>query len=558
MPSQTTTQIAERIFSKTKPVLDVAQPLIAVFSGVSHGGTHRVDVEYPCRQLLGDEVRLALEGPHNALQRFDPTLPLVPDAAVTARAGRGNDNENGMTSYHQCTGSFDGYPPFGTFHETMEAVLRFSGYSEVKTVVYTTTTDPVPRLRIQLSCQSIEAGPNAMHMQREFNMLLAEYDTLDGMIPNDERPQWADDLDDVLTRISDRACRHVADHYYGPHGDREHGGGLHAALAKFGKIRHPKYAAVIPAIVTRVDTNQLSEDDRACPICAEKFLKPGHEAVVLESSCGHSQHLICQYCVLNICETKGPKEACCPQCRAKFFITQAHLDFLVFGIQPNGKFLADPLFTKWENFQRSCSDLDKQSAINAHNTLALTNPSTLFNIWLTLISDDLAIDGEVSDKRLDCTPEFRTLVLLVEAFFRYEHGRQYTTVGLRYAILEDIHSTFTQDIAELVGRELDDIPVRDPTQPIGVGFFRPGMAEAIERSLERFCRVLELRLCECGKDADEFGRHFHGDRYFWDPREVGREQEILWEEDQLDETIVIHRELMRLENEFRIARAMAR
>ncbi|EGP92731.1 uncharacterized protein MYCGRDRAFT_88700 [Zymoseptoria tritici IPO323] len=548
MSSSMTSQVAERIFSKTKPALELAKPLVSV-----SGERHWVHVEHPSEELCNPDEHMAMMSPSWVAARLDPTLPLVPDAAVTARAGRENESETSMISYYECTGPFDenfwpsaNNEPGRTFQETMQEVLEFPGETTIRIVNYLTADDPVARVRIRLEC--LPEAPALADLVCQFEMTSEEFQHADGLLFGQDRPQWCIDIEDVVYRNSDRACRHVAFQYYDPQDEREHGGNLHAGATAFGRQRHPKYSQVLQHLATAANTDQLPEDDRACIVCAEDyFIRPGHHPVVLAAVCGHDQHIVCANCVLQICEAKGPKEACCPHCRAKYFTTKPQLDFLVFG-EVNGVFHADDSYTDWENFQRSCSDLDKKSAITSDTTISITNPTALFNIWLTLFSDDLKDAAEPFDKRLDFTPEFRTLVLSVESFFRYAHGVEYTAAGFRRKLLDDIHNTL---LGEQLADENDAIPRRNPTLPIGASFFRPGMAQALDRSLERFFRALELRMCACGAAADECGKHEHGDRYFWCPNEVGRKREALKTWEYVDDTVAIHDELMGLERRFR-------
>jgi hypothetical protein len=512
-------QTAQNIFSKTKQALEAEEQMTCIF-----GPVHQVNIQYPYIHLLKSGETIADMGPvKDAANRYDPTNPLIPDKAVIARAGRTNPIENSMISYYECTRSMDNALPdlSSTLHESMAEVVSYPGKTTLRTVVFRPADGSGLRIRVQAVIEIYEANGYSAIRRKTYNMTTDDFAQDQRRLDNPQtRPNWCTDLDDVLLGHTDRGYRHVALALQQVDIDRH----LDGSAKQFGLRRGPKYEEVLEFITTKVDVDQLPDDDRSCMYCTESFFEPGHEA--MNPPCNVSRHIICAECMLKICEAKGVEDACCPECRSKFFITRKQLDFLKFGITEAG-FVSDSRYTSWENFQRSCADLDKQSAINEETEIALNNPEALFNIWLSLISDDLSDSNEPNHRRFDFSPEYRTLLLVVENFFREFEGTHCTPRSLYEGILRDIRNQFMINWCEGNGKDVNGM---NPGNRSDEGWidddmlFRPGMLEAIERSIERLVRALELRMCSCDQAGDDFGKHYHGDRYFWKAADVNSVQ----------------------------------
>ncbi|KJX96321.1 hypothetical protein TI39_contig675g00006 [Zymoseptoria brevis] len=530
MTAEMAFDMAQNIFSKIKQALEeLDEPLLPV-----SGTSHKVHVVHPVLVLLKENEQVCMmPSACNASARYDPTAPLVLDAAVTAHAGRDNRSETSMCSFYESTASAADSEPnlAGTFFEDMQELVRFHGRTVLSTLPYMRVGDATPRVRLVIFTQLYRPGARHLELYKLYEMKGGEFRTAAGQVDGADYPQWICDLDDLMFRTSDRACRHVAFQFHGPHMEGRYAGNPKVGIGKFGLSRHPPYDVALNNVATTMATNQLPEADRTCLYCTESYLDVGHEATI--PPCGVASHVFCRSCMIRQCEFNDPKTVSCPQCRRLFFTAPRELDYLVFGMI-NGDYWNDPRYTKWESLQRSFADLDRSSNIgeNDGQHFMPNNTSALFNMWVTLISDDLADGTEHDHKRLDFTPEFRRLLLAVESGCRLNYGVEYTgpvsTAALRSHMHDSILAAFIPDWRTnyVFPMTLEEKAHLDFAQLSEHQLFRPGMAEAIERSIERLARALKLRVCPCGAPGDDFGKHYHGDRYFWSLEDFVRREHV--------------------------------
>ncbi|SMR41352.1 unnamed protein product [Zymoseptoria tritici ST99CH_1E4] len=533
MTAERTFNMARNIFSKTKQALEeLEEPLIPV--SASH---HRIQVCHPAVTLLRRGENLSVQKlARGAITRYDPTIPLVRNAAVAARAGRDNQVETTMASFYESTTSIADEVPnlVGTFFEDMQELVRFHGQTVLLTLKYVKDGEKTPRMRLMVHSLLYRPDTGPLVNGNTYEMTVDEFVEAGNQISGHDYPPWMCDLEDLCTRSTDRACRHVAFHIHGPH--------MRGAYSEHPELGIGKF---------------LPQDERNCLYCTESFLDESHEPTI--PACGVASHVICRSCVFKQCETRGPEQASCPMCRRVFFENPEHLDFLVYGTV-RGEYQNDVRYTKWENLQRSFADLDRQSAIgDADTCFHINNTSLLFNMWLTLISDELADGAENDDKRLDYTPEFRKLLLAVESGLRSRSGRTpYRgpdfAEGLRFDIQHSILENFLPNYMDSwrLAATMEETNRLDAAALSHPHLFRPGMAEAIQRSIQRLARALQVRMCGCGAQGDDFGKHWHGGRYFWDPEELAREGREWTLTGQVKETERIRRRLEALEAESRV------
>ncbi|SMQ44995.1 unnamed protein product [Zymoseptoria tritici ST99CH_3D7] len=187
MTAEMTFDMAQNIFSKTKQALEeLDEPLLPV-----SGTFHKVDVVHPVLVLLKENEQVCMmPSASNAPARYDPTAPLVLDAAVTAHAGRDNRSETSMCSFYESTASAANSEPnlagtffedpqefyestvsvadsepnlAGTFFEDMQELVRFHGRTVLSTLPYMRVGDVTPRIRLVIFTELYR--PGARHLE---------------------------------------------------------------------------------------------------------------------------------------------------------------------------------------------------------------------------------------------------------------------------------------------------------------------------------------------------------------------------------------------------------
>jgi len=102
----------------------------------------------------------------------------------------------------------------------------------------------------------------------------------------------------------------------------------------------------------------LDEDSKACTMCTEAF--GGGDCEPLRLQCGQ---LVCRSCLEVWARSKPLEDLQCPFCSQEVLPAET-LRALVFGLDRRGYYVFGTRFTAWENFERSCADLDCHLAIN--------------------------------------------------------------------------------------------------------------------------------------------------------------------------------------------------
>ncbi|KAF7188477.1 hypothetical protein HII31_10139 [Pseudocercospora fuligena] len=527
---------------------------------------HQVSVEYPCLMLWEDGDFITLNHglvPLNASNRFDPCAPLVIDDAVTAHAGRRDEASNAFTSYYSIkpdiTAMYEGQsfidwdspqPQWASLGHNLRLARSRAGRTSIKILHTCNEDDPTASFEgvtLQLNIEWFKSGEEfgiKYHFDHESWM--------SQVVPSEAGQLWWRDYIDAAMGKSDRAVRHRrGELFYAPweeglYPEERELPNLEKRLFKTG--RNVDYKAVLDRKLRTVATSKLPAD-AYCNICSDDF---GPEKVAVKLPC-NPQHTICRPCVYNSIVERSPTEAFCPYCRSPYF-TENEITDLTYSLY-NGTFYNHRDFTPAENFQRSCSDLDKYLATHPGDSDLLpthlenfnrnptpyiyhnTNPHMLFDIWLNLAILDSELDY-TKDRAYCCTsyPEWIFTMQKMESMCRDLHVPNtdwghtlsflYTTFASRF------HIEFAKQCLQgkrLMGVEAREICERimhghlDPPE----GLYRPGYGQFLERSWHRTLQFLRLRRCECNEKGlppiEEWNekqllngrRHWHGDREYY-------------------------------------------
>ncbi|KXT08914.1 hypothetical protein AC579_2062 [Pseudocercospora musae] len=528
---------------------------------------HQVSVEYPCLGLWQDGDFITLnhaEAPLNASDRFDPYAPLIIDDAVTAHAGRRDEASNALTSYYSIKNDiaaiYEGQkfisrdspqPLWASLGHNLRLARSRAGSTSIKILHTCNEDDPAAKIqgvRLQLNIDWPRSG-------EEFSIkYFFSYDEWTSQVLKSEEGQlWRRDYVDAAIGDSNRAVVHRRiELFYAPWEEglsREEREVPNYEKRLFKTGRNFDYKAVLDRKLRTVATSKLPAD-AYCNICSDDF---GPQKAAVKLPC-NDQHIICRPCVYNSILERSPTEAFCPYCRSPYF-TENEITDLTYSLH-NGTFYNHKDFTPAENFQRSCSDLDKFLATHLgdpdlppthtenfnrelipysyHNS----NPHMLFDIWLNLAVLDSELDY-TDDGAYYCTlyPEWIFTMQKMEAMCR---DLTNTNAGHTLSV---IYTTFARkfqiEFAKecLQGKSLTGAEYHEICENIMYGdleppedLYRPGYAQFLDRSWHRTLQFLRLRCCECNTEdlqpVQEWSeaqllqgrRHWHGDREFYNPK----------------------------------------
>jgi len=190
------------------------------------------------------------------------------------------------------------------------------------------------------------------------------------------QPCWWHLLDDLFYRRTDVAAQHVAQHIaeHGPNTD---------SLFEIEDTKSDQWQAP-----QRIDfdfamqqapalAEDCEEEDRDCIICRFE----AQDAVVL-NKCQH--HRFCREHITEWLNHLGPEKARCALCQRNALSPEEVPD-VQFGLL-NGVYHADPRYSDFENFERSCADLDEHLAENAKTGEVDWPSEALAHAWELLVA----------------------------------------------------------------------------------------------------------------------------------------------------------------------------
>lgn len=498
---------------------------------------HEVVAEYPCPDLLKADEGLTMYKPNSAAKRYEP-LPLVPDPAVEATFPQSQHSDCSFTSLYKTN---------SVFEETFEATDNLSDVSRCTAYVGRTTLRMVtylrfndepdlqqhqlgghPNLRIRIARSTEFWTGNGQSMSTQtttYETDMASY--VDSNSANSDADDWSqENVMALLIQNEDRAARHVKlrmdhlnltyDMLYGEYPwlpprtlPIEHG------IRKLGNVLHKTQLAAY--------NQQQPVDDQIdhCPTCLDQYEDEDSEVshvILLRCSMKHSN---CHGCILDWGKKNELDSVRCMYCAQRLATPNVLAQLVPNYFDMNGTFHNDPRYTAYENFERSCADLDRQLARDSQVEITV-DAKVLGGVWQFLIAHSpLSSPGFTTIMTLQVTDDFEILHTSFLATIRKHHG-QTMEVGVLQrlivnavvkAILAEMSYTgldrfFDQQTVELMEQDPKHIPQRE------------GFPLFLEKSINRVLNFYVVPKCSEEHEPTPGpknikGYHYHGDRIFW-------------------------------------------
>lgn len=492
---------------------------------------HSTTLIYPeCSHLNvrdGEKMCLIdLNRDSDTAERYEP-VPLIRDRAVQNHAGRENEEEVSMFTRTKALGivpaegpamSSPHLDPFDRLVQDMATAERYLGTTTLSMLTYQTPGQPNridhAKARVSRDTTYRRLGGQIMsdYVVYEFPALRIFSDL--GRLSQDDAG-WSTPLGQLPWRRMDRMYRHVRLRLL-----MHRRGDMLALKYNFKPPRRERSEKLIDTKLTPVDPKTLPDDDKICPVCTNTLGE--EEALDPVALPCNGKHVLCKPCVLTWIDSVQVEEASCPLCRDKIFNNQREVDDLKFGLV-NGIYEWDDRYTDFENFERSCTDLDQELAANNNSSFTL-HAHLLVHIWDSIVDGaclEQEDDGNGTPFYLQAVqfPEWDTAdETLRQQLFSLD-GTSTTPSGLTKLLLDRVYRTFLQrfvsaGMLNYISNSEREALCKNPVDA-GCLDIRPGFKECFKRCLNRMLRFYALRQCGC---EDEF--HEHGGREYYSPSDL--------------------------------------
>lgn len=472
---------------------------------------HRIDVTYPALNSLQWKERPLLHTPLNAAERYEP-LPLINDIEVQRNSGRDLKEQTPFFSMYPASleRPAEGVMLCGDICKDMRELSRYIGITTLNVLIYNTEETAQPWIRICSGTTFRRVGGARSDGRKDYNIPLQEF------LAKRDHSRWYQDILHLIEMRDDRAARHVQIRLreYVDNRDADHVTELYQKFAaSFKPKRQPDYDLYLYQdrflASDRTKSTSLFKSKKQCMICKKSLNTSTHVGIAFPCS---PEHVAGRSCVRELCHRSLPEHVQCPQCNVCLFDSQA-LDHLRFGVW-EGRYEDDPRFTEYENFEKSCADLDMDVPSRSRHTPSfslIVHPQLFMAIWYRMIFFG-SLEMSLAHVEAISAPEFNILERAIEKHVRRLDGVQTTTRILEWWLGLAIFQAFDHPFhAAGLGKYL---PRHLPTFAREEEFFRPGFQRFCERAFLRTLRFLELRTCTC---EDEKRIHSHGGRMFYNP-----------------------------------------
>ncbi|KAK4543331.1 hypothetical protein LTR36_005690 [Oleoguttula mirabilis] len=469
---------------------------------------HLVMLVYPFKDLLrGESEELALAPVYDSALRDEPK-PLISDVAVIHNTSRDNWPETRFFSCTQaCFGSTDLWASKGDFSDDSRLIhdmkLATSGHGITKLRILTYKThasgEPMDMLRIARRTVFRLAKGKDQKSFAEYEMQLKTYDAID-------RPeQWSLDIRDLIRGFSDRAFRHVE--------VRSKMQLIPDHSVTWKSARRMPFEDVLSTVSSAVSLTTVGADEQ-CLTCVQEFNNNERQPIALRCN---PKHILCRACMLEWCHAEGPEKMSCPHCRRRVFDDDATIAWLKYGVRGKA-YDRDERFDDWENFERSCTDLDKNHAENDKQEITVRSEA-LHHIWESLVAGALLQSACSTPLHLQParTPEVAILNEALRGALLSLHGRYLPISDLFARLMKSVNHVFIQRCLQssvsktIPGHVAKRLKLECPAvDDIGL---RPGFNEFARRTVSRMLRHAQLRVCRC----QPVYYHFHGLREYYNP-----------------------------------------
>lgn len=272
--------------------------------------------------------------------------------------------------------------------------------------------------------------------------------------------------------------------------------------------KHPRY----PDYATALEPNVVSPAslpagrETICRICWCELAQPGQECVALPCK----RHHFHRECISRVMEASGISKSSSPLCKALIFPAGTKgLEFLKYGTQ--GKdYITDPRYNQFENFERSCADIDQSPASECHERVRVSK--ALITAILELLIDGAKLEPESFAN----TPEMDFLKQAVKSAGKEMDGK---TTKVRHVYLAIFsHLRMHMATAFKAGGMLptltnSEIKRLKTDSFVAETSIRPDFDEVTSRMTSRLSQFLRLRRCR-----HRNGLHAHGKfRFYYNP-----------------------------------------
>ncbi|KAK5122999.1 hypothetical protein LTR85_003565 [Meristemomyces frigidus] len=481
---------------------------------------HSTTIVYPDCSLLKRSEVLGLR-PMNldvtTKERYEP-LPLIRDNAVTNHAGRENEAEVSFFTRQRAVAIVTAYPlphatlfksPFDRLLQGMALAESFVGSTTLSMVTFQKLDskggvgEDMVRILRKTRFRRYGAAPFAALREEYVFSLATLYD--DEKSPPIQSIAFLHALRILPQRSSDRAYSHVRLRLEMQGTEDQHVGSY-----GFKPARRENFERLLDNRLMPVSSADLEGEDMLCFICTGTLGEDAPNPVAVPCK---GKHVLCKHCLLTWVASVGAASASCPQCRQKIFTDQREVHDLRFGLV-NGIYEYDQRYTKFENFERSCSDLDQELAEDKQHEMSV-HADVLIHIWDTLLAGSRLEDDNGYQYS---TPEHLAPVSfqewnIAEGVLRHQLTKQngiVTTPGrLFHHLLDRVYGAFYLELCkaglnQLISPQEMQTLVADPVNAACLDI-RPGFKECFKRHLNRTLRFSELRRCCCSP-----GFHSHG------------------------------------------------
>lgn len=472
---------------------------------------HRISVTYPSLNILQWKERPLLHTPLNASERYQP-LPLINDIEVQRNSGRDLKDQSPFFSMYRA--SFErpaeGVMLCGDICKDMRELSKYIGSTTLNALIYNTDEAAQPMIRICSGTTFRRVGGARSDGRKDYNLPLQEF------LAKKSGARWYQDILHLIEMRDDRAARHVQIRLqeYIESRDPDHIAELYQKFAmSFKPKRQPYYDLYLykDSLLApdKTKPSSLFKSKKQCMICKKTLNSSTHVGIAFPCS---PEHVAGRSCVRERCHSSLPEDVKCPQCNTCLFDSKA-LDHLRFGVL-DGRFDNDPRFSEYENFEKSCADLDLDLPSRSRNMPSfglIVNPPLFMAIWYRMIFFG---SQEISLPHVEAinAPEFTILEQTIEKHIQRLDGVQTTTRILEWWLGLAIFQAFDGPFqAAGLGQYLSS---RLPAFAREEEFFRPGFQRFCERAFIRTLRFLEMRTCRC---EDEKRIHSHGGRRYYNP-----------------------------------------
>ncbi|KAI7280316.1 hypothetical protein KC345_g4824 [Hortaea werneckii] len=522
---------------------------------------HITNIKYPSVSLLAKTPDLAQSDlfmlpVENASERFEPQ-PLVNDPAIAAHAFRSSHEETAIFSMTRaCIG-------LESEQEIIQQANNWAATRTLRTITHNALRELCGHMQVlskQQGGTSLSVltfnnrGQDCVLIKRHTSLFVGQgrftgcpsilyIATVEGLRSTKCSCLFMQNLKDVVFRRTDRAVLHVQ-HMLHSH-QHETTARIHDIAHPWKAKRRPNYESFEYKIAKPVPLESIADNEMSCNTCGNDLDTAAYRPLKMKC-CGN---YICRHCYINWADSKGPNEASCIYCRGRFF-DDPTAESMTFGTV-NGYYYPylppNRHFTPYENFERTCSDLDRNLAENNHTKITV-EPDLMLRIWTHLLEGARLEDGTTSTpfhlqpaRSPDIISAWEILRDDLHWLADDDDNREWSTASLFAELWLNQLRGFRDRIVLAGGRTMREgkgemmywVDARSPdvaTNSRNVGqMLRPGTLDFVRRMLNRMLQFVHVRKCRTegtgrllGEPTGCEGFHGHGARMYVGAFEEGR------------------------------------